>query len=60
MADLSIAFKELSPDNREKLFALIEDPEQIDPEVVDAAANLALESFVPLFEGMMRTSQFID
>ncbi|NOX33950.1 MAG: magnesium transporter [Deltaproteobacteria bacterium] len=29
MADLSIAFKELSPDNREKLFKLMDDPEQI-------------------------------
>ena len=29
MADLSIAFKELSVDNREKLFALMDDPEQI-------------------------------
>lgn len=29
MADLSIAFKELSADNREKLFDLMDDPEQI-------------------------------
>ncbi|MCK5164444.1 MAG: magnesium transporter [Desulfobacula sp.] len=29
MADLSLAFKELSADNREKLFALMDDPEQI-------------------------------
>ena len=29
MADLSIAFKELSADNREKLFALMDDPEEI-------------------------------
>lgn len=29
VADLSIAFKELSPHNRERLFKLMEDPEQI-------------------------------
>ena len=29
MADLCIAFKELPPDNQDKLFALIDDPEQI-------------------------------
>ncbi len=29
MADLSSAFEELSPDNREKLFKLIKDPEEI-------------------------------
>lgn len=29
MADLSIAFKELSPDNRKKLFCLIDDPEKV-------------------------------
>ena len=29
MADLSIAFKILTPDNREKLFRLMDDPEQI-------------------------------
>jgi magnesium transporter len=29
MADLAIAFKELSPDNRSRLFKLINDPEQI-------------------------------
>ena len=29
MADLSLSFKELSPYNREKLFALMHDPEQI-------------------------------
>ncbi|MCM2285832.1 MAG: magnesium transporter [Desulfobacula sp.] len=29
MADLASAFKELSPDNREKLFKLIKDPEEI-------------------------------
>jgi len=29
MADLSIAFKELTPDNRDKLFVLMDDPEQI-------------------------------
>ena len=29
MADLAISFKELSPDNRQRLFKLIDDPEQI-------------------------------
>ena len=29
MADLSIAFKDLSADNRQKLFILMDDPEQI-------------------------------
>ena len=29
MADLSIAFEVLTPDNRKKLFNLMEDPEQI-------------------------------
>ncbi len=43
MADLAIVFKELSEDNRDKLFALLEDPEQIGILFSTLDENLFLE-----------------
>ena len=43
MADFSLAFKELSPDNREKLFKLMTDPEQIGLLFSTLDENLFLE-----------------
>ncbi|MBU1341678.1 MAG: magnesium transporter [Proteobacteria bacterium] len=43
MADLSIAFKELSADNRERLFRLMKDPEQIGLLFSTLDENLFLE-----------------
>lgn len=43
MADFSLAFKELSPDNREKLFRLMTDPEQIGLLFSTLDENLFLE-----------------
>ena len=43
MADLSLSFKELSPDNRDKLFSLMKDPEQIGDLFTLIEENLYLE-----------------
>lgn len=60
MADLSLAFKELSPDNQIKLFKLIEDPEQIgllfsllDEQLfLEFVKNVSLEKLVIVFDHM--------
>jgi magnesium transporter len=43
MADLSLAFKELSPDNQKRLFQLIDDPEQVGLLFSELDENLFLE-----------------
>lgn len=60
MADLSLAFKELSPDNQQKLFQLIEDPEQIgllfseldESLFLEFVKNVSLEKLVDAFDHM--------
>ena len=60
MADLSLAFKELSRDNQQKLFRLIEDPEQIgllfselDESIfLEFVKNVSLERLVDVFDHM--------
>ena len=39
---------------------IVDDPEEIKPEDIDDAATIALDTFIALFEGMLRTSQFLD
>ena len=38
----------------------IEDPKEVAPEVIDQAAEMAVDHFMGLFEGMVRNSQFIE
>ena len=60
MADLSIVFKDLTPLNQQKLFMLIDDPEQIgilfsklDNDVfVEFVKNVALDKLVTIFDHM--------
>lgn len=60
MADLSIAFKELSADNREKLFRLMDDPEQIgllfsmldETLFLEFVKNVELSKLVDIFDHM--------
>ncbi len=60
MADLSEAFKELSPVNREKLFDLIDDPEQIglffntldETLFLECVKTVDLEKLVAIFDHM--------
>ncbi len=60
IVDLSIVFKELSPDNREKLFNLIEDPEQkgilfskLDENVfLEFVKNIEFDDLVIVFDYM--------
>jgi magnesium transporter len=60
MADLSIAFKELSADNREKLFRLMDDPEQIgdlfsmldESLFLEFVKNVEFDKLVDIFDHM--------
>ena len=60
MADLSLAFKELSRDNQQKLFRLIKDPEQmgllfseLDESIfLEFVKNVSLERLVDVFDHM--------
>lgn len=60
MADLSIAFKELSPDNRKKLFKLIDDPEKVgvlfnmldEALFVEFVKNVEFDTLVRVFNHM--------
>jgi magnesium transporter len=60
VADLSIAFKELSEDNREKLFRLMDDPEQIgdlfsmldESLFLEFVKNVEFDKLVDIFDHM--------
>lgn len=60
MADLSLVFKELSPDNQKKLFQLIDEPEKIgslfseldESLFLDFVKNVNLEKLVEIFDHM--------
>ncbi|MCF6247739.1 MAG: magnesium transporter [Desulfobacula sp.] len=60
MAELSLAFSELSPGNQEKLFNLIEDPEQIgllfslldEALFLEFVKNVSFEKLVEIFDHM--------
>lgn len=60
MADLSLVFKELSPENQTRLFQLIDDPEQIgllfseldENLFLEFVENVSLEKMVEIFDNM--------
>lgn len=60
MADLSIAFKELTPGNREKLFSLMDNPEQIgllfsmldETLFLEVVKNIEFKRLVDIFDHM--------